>query len=340
MQENIGKQEVLKAGIALVDLGLVTRTWGNISCRIDDKRFAVTPSGIGYDRLTEDSIVVVDIDTCKYEGEIKPSSEKGIHAIAYSLNPETNFVIHTHQTYASVASVTGFSSLAPTDEELSILGGKISKAEYGRPGTGKLKRHVEKALKQGSSAVLMENHGAVLIGCDRETAFKRAAVLEDVCRRTSIDVDMSDELLSASSRLDDDIPLDHKPFYKNYPQFNNIMTLKNRAVTEVMNNTDVLSPMLDDFAQMVGIDMKVCTNVSDAINAIKKRNAVFLKNIGAICCSGSESDCKALLTLINKNSLAYLNAEKNRNSKSLSRFDSKLMRLIYTKSYSKKNKSD
>lgn len=340
MQENIAKQEVLKAGTALVALGLVARTWGNISCRIDDDHFAITPSGISYDRLTEDTIVVVDIHKCNYKGDIKPSSEKRIHAMAYSMNPNTNFVIHTHQVYASSASVTGFLSLAPTEEEAKILGGNISKAKYGLPGTKKLKSNVVKALQQESAAVLMENHGALLVGKDRETAFKRASVLEDVCKRGSIDFDPSEDLSQSSSRFDANIPPDHKSFYENYPRFNNIITLKNHIITEVMNNTTTLVPMLDDFAQMVGIDMKVCSNVSDAISVIKKRNAVFLRNMGAVCCAESQSDCKALLTLVNKNSLTYLNALKNGNAKGLSRFDSKRMRFIYTKQYSKRNKAN
>ena len=74
------KQLVIKAGIEVVEYGLIARTWGNISCRVDDKRFVITPSGRPYETLTPDEIVVVNIDDCSYEGDIKPSSEKGIHA--------------------------------------------------------------------------------------------------------------------------------------------------------------------------------------------------------------------------------------------------------------------
>ena len=101
------KQLVIKAGIEVVEYGLIARTWGNISCRVDDKRFVITPSGRPYETLTPDEIVVVNIDDCSYEGDIKPSSEKGIHAEAYRLRPEVNFVIHTHQMQASVISALG-----------------------------------------------------------------------------------------------------------------------------------------------------------------------------------------------------------------------------------------
>ena len=74
------KQDVIDAGKKLVEYGLIARTWGNVSCRISETQFVITPSGKPYDGLTPDDIVVVNIDDYSYEGDIKPSSEKGIHA--------------------------------------------------------------------------------------------------------------------------------------------------------------------------------------------------------------------------------------------------------------------
>lgn len=338
MKEREAKQEVIKAGKALVQLGLVARTWGNISCRVDDKRFVITPSGIGYEHLSEDNIVLVDIDTCSYQGEVKPSSETRIHADAYDLDPETNFVIHTHQIYASCISVSGFSLLAPEKEETAILGGPIVKAGYGLPGTKKLKENVKKALKQGSFAVLLESHGAVLTGKSRSAAFQRAATLEEVCKRASIHIPLSDTPSLSSSQSDKTIPENHKPFFDRYPEFSYLMVLNSPAAKKVMNKSKKLIPVLDDFAQMAGMDMKVCSSIPEAVRAIKGRNAVFVKGIGAICCAGSKSDCHALLTLVEKNAIVYLNALENGKIKGLSWLDKKLMRFIYTKQYSKRNK--
>ena len=82
---------IIKAGYALVEKGLIARTWGNISARLSDTEFLVTPSGMGYDRLTPDKLVVCKISDCSYEGEIKPSSEKGVHGEAYKYRPDVNF---------------------------------------------------------------------------------------------------------------------------------------------------------------------------------------------------------------------------------------------------------
>ena len=102
------KQQVIDAGLRLVETGLIARTWGNVSCRIDKNSFVITPSGKAYEDLTPKDIVLVSIEDCKYEGNVKPSSEKGIHAACYALRPDCYFVIHTHQKNASAVSTLGF----------------------------------------------------------------------------------------------------------------------------------------------------------------------------------------------------------------------------------------
>ena len=77
------KRAVIQAGRKLVEKGLAARTWGNISMRISDTQFVITPSGLPYDTLTEDKIVTVNIRDVSYEGHVKPSSEAGIHADVY-----------------------------------------------------------------------------------------------------------------------------------------------------------------------------------------------------------------------------------------------------------------
>ncbi|NLA95635.1 MAG: class II aldolase/adducin family protein [Clostridiaceae bacterium] len=182
MEKKQAVEEVLAAGRELVARGLVARTWGNISCRIDEESFVITPSGIDYARLTTETIVQVDLESLAHIGDIKPSSEKGIHAAAYRFNPDTHFVIHTHQAYASYVSVAGFQSLKVTDEEKTALGGDVLRAPYGLPGTKSLRKKVEEKLSLGR-VILMEKHGALITGNSREAAFERSIVLEEVCWR-------------------------------------------------------------------------------------------------------------------------------------------------------------
>ena len=102
IEKRIAQELVVKAGLELMESGLIARTWGNVSARISDNVFVITPSGIPYEKLTPDDIVEVTIDELEYdENGLKPSSEKGVHAAAYKHHPEVDFVIHTHQIAAS-----------------------------------------------------------------------------------------------------------------------------------------------------------------------------------------------------------------------------------------------
>lgn len=172
---------VVKAGIELVASGLIARTWGNVSCRVDENTFVITPSGRDYLSLTPEEIVPVKIADCSYTGDIKPSSEKGIHAEVYLLRPEVNFVIHTHQNQASVISAAGLNCIK-FSHSFPWLGDEILVAPYALPGTKKLRRNVSQvlALTQGQ-AVIMQNHGALCFGRNYEETFQTAYQLEEAC---------------------------------------------------------------------------------------------------------------------------------------------------------------
>jgi L-fuculose-phosphate aldolase len=175
---------VIDAGKKLVSEGLIQRTWGNVSCRISDTQFVITPSGRDYLSLTPDEIVTVNIADLAYEGEIKPSSEKGIHAKCYQLREDVNFVIHTHQTYASILGLSGMDVNAIPAEDAAVLGDCVPVAAYGLPGTGKLRKGVVDALLRAPQAksCLMLHHGALCVGTDMENAFNVAYTLEKVCK--------------------------------------------------------------------------------------------------------------------------------------------------------------
>ena len=148
------KETVIKAGKELVKEGLIQRTWGNVSCRLSDTQFAITPSGRDYLSLTPDEIVIVNIADLSYEGDIKPSSEKGIHAKCYELRPDVNFVIHTHQTFASLLGLSGMDVNTIPEEDAAVLGDCVPLAAYGLPGTGKLRKGVTDALRRAAGEIL------------------------------------------------------------------------------------------------------------------------------------------------------------------------------------------
>lgn len=170
--ENEARALVIEAGHRLLENKLIARTWGNISARISDTEFIITPSGRAYDTLKPEELVKVCMNDLSYEGELKPSSEKGIHAHSYLLREDVNFVIHTHQFYATAICVEG------KDMPFAPCAG------YGLPGTDKLKNAVSKVIAANPTACsfLMEKHGALCLGTDLDNAFALAEELENRCK--------------------------------------------------------------------------------------------------------------------------------------------------------------
>ena len=101
---------------------------------------------------------LVNIADLSYDGDVKPSSEKGIHASAYQLRPEVNFVIHTHQVNASIVSPLGFDINNVAPESAAIIGDHVPMAAYGLPGTGKLRKGVIAAIERSDRQ--SRHHGA------------------------------------------------------------------------------------------------------------------------------------------------------------------------------------
>lgn len=175
------KEQVCIAGQRLLKQNLVKGTWGNISLRYDNDYMIITPSGLNYEGLKANDMVVVNYHTYKYEGVHKPSSEMKLHGEIYKTRKEINAVIHTHQQNASTVATARCEIPPILDDMAQILGPTVRVADYALPGTKKIVKATIKALK-GRKAALMANHGAVVIGNDLEEAFVAAEVLEKTAK--------------------------------------------------------------------------------------------------------------------------------------------------------------
>ena len=175
------KQQIIEGGLRLVKNGLVSGTWGNISIKVDNKYMLITPSGIPYENLNINNIVLVNYLNSKYEGTVKPSSEYGMHCEIYKTRKKINAVIHTHQMNALTVA-TAQREVPPILEDMAqIIGPSVRVADYALPSTKKIAKKTVKALK-GRNAALMANHGAVCIGRDLDEAFVVSQVLEKSCK--------------------------------------------------------------------------------------------------------------------------------------------------------------
>ena len=175
------RQQIIEGGLRLVKEGLVARTWGNISIRVDETHMLITPSGRTYEDLTPEDIVLVNYHTSKHEGTIKPSSEKELHCEIYRTRKNIHAVIHTHQMNASTVAAAHREVPPILDDMAQIIGPSVRVAEYALPSTKKITKKTVSALK-GRNAALMANHGAVCVGRDLEEAFVVCQVLEKACK--------------------------------------------------------------------------------------------------------------------------------------------------------------
>ena len=171
------RQALVDCGKCLVETGLVQGTWGNISVRMDDKYMLVTPSGLDYLRLGPDDMVKVEIATMKYDGNIKPTSEKGLHAEVYKRRPDVNAVVHTHSKYLSVFAAAE-EDMSVLEEYQEIFGEKVALAAYGLPGTDKLSKNTADALGD-NFGVIMSHHGMASCGASLDEAFENCRKLEE-----------------------------------------------------------------------------------------------------------------------------------------------------------------
>jgi len=181
MEHLIERELLVNAGLRLLHEGLVSRTWGNISIKVNDSEMLVTPSGKFYDEVSPNDMVLVNFKTNEYKSEIKPSSEFKMHSGIYNDRKDVNAIIHTHQMNASTCAAARREVPPVLDDLAQIIGPSVRVAEYALPSTNKIVKATVKALK-GRNAALMANHGAVCVGRDIDEAFVVCQVLEKGCK--------------------------------------------------------------------------------------------------------------------------------------------------------------
>lgn len=172
------KRTVVEAGLNMVRQGLTVGTWGNISVRDSDTNLVyISPSGIDYEEVREEDVVVLNSQLEVVDGTARPSIEKPMHVAVYNAREDVNAVIHIHPLYSSVLGVNGMALPGVSEDFVQIVGDKIICAEYALPGTQDLARNVVQALGD-RNAVLLPNHGTLCVGRHMKEAFKVCFVVE------------------------------------------------------------------------------------------------------------------------------------------------------------------
>ena len=183
---------------------LVVWTAGNVSARVPGAELLVIkPSGLSYDEITPESMVVTDLDGKLVEGDLQPSSDTAAHAYVYKHLPEVGGVVHTHSTYA-----TGWSARAePIPCVLTMIadefGGDIPVGPFALIGDDSIGQGIVETLRDHrSTAVLMRNHGVFTIGPSAKAAVKAAVMTEDVARTVHLSRQLGEPIPIAQADID------------------------------------------------------------------------------------------------------------------------------------------
>ncbi|MGO4584471.1 L-ribulose-5-phosphate 4-epimerase [Arthrobacter sp. 2RAF6] len=217
------RREVCDLHAELTRYELVVWTAGNVSARVPGHDLMVIkPSGVSYDQLTPESMVVTDLHGVPVAGgsdgavwgnpALSPSSDTAAHAYVYRNMPDVGGVVHTHSTYATAWAARG----EPIPCVLTMMGdefgGTIPVGPFALIGDDSIGRGIVDTLRASHSpAVLMQNHGPFTIGKDARSAVKAAVMCEEVARTVHI-----------SRQLGEPLPIDAAQIESLYDRYQNV----------------------------------------------------------------------------------------------------------------------
>ncbi len=189
------KEKVFHANLELVKQGLVIYTWGNVSDR-EKGLVAIKPSGLDYDKMTADDMVVVDLEGNIVEGKLRPSSDTPTHLALYRAFPAIGGVVHTHSTYATAWSQAGLDipNIGTTHADYfhkdipctADMTAEEVRGDYELETGNVIVRRFADIDPTATPAVLVKNHGPFTWGKDPADAVHNAVVLEQVAKMAFI----------------------------------------------------------------------------------------------------------------------------------------------------------
>ncbi|MDQ1652538.1 MAG: L-ribulose-5-phosphate 4-epimerase [Cryptosporangiaceae bacterium] len=198
------RHEVSELHAELVRYNLVAWTAGNVSGRVPGAGlFIIKPSGVDYDEIAPDTMILCDLDGNVVEGDLSPSSDTAAHAYVYRAMPEVGGVVHTHSPYASAWAARGEPVPCVLTAMADEFGGEIPIGPFALIGSDDSGKGIEATLRGSRSpAVLMRNHGVFTIGRTARAAVKAAVMCEDVARTVHLTRQLGDPQPIARADVD------------------------------------------------------------------------------------------------------------------------------------------
>jgi L-ribulose-5-phosphate 4-epimerase len=189
------KAEICELNLELPRGGLVTWTSGNVSGRDRETGLVVIkPSGIRFEALRPEHMVVVDDHGQTVEGDLKASSDVFTHCVIYRGRPDVYGVVHTHSRYATAFAAVGKTIPPVLTAICDEFGGTIPLGKLELIGNEDIGREVLRSIGD-SPAILMQNHGVFTIGKTPEAAVKAAVMVEDVAHTVFVAMQLGEPIV-------------------------------------------------------------------------------------------------------------------------------------------------
>jgi len=175
------RKEIVRAALFLREAGLVTGSAGNVSVREPGTGcFLITPSGLDYRLMQAKDIVRIDQATGCVEGRRRPSTERELHGQIYKAREDVNAIVHHHSPYATAISVARRTIPNILDEGSDLT--PVQTVEYAPSGTPELATSAAARLADGCNAVLLANHGVVVVGGNLKESLTRSVEVERLAK--------------------------------------------------------------------------------------------------------------------------------------------------------------
>jgi len=171
------REEIVRYGRALHERCFVAAMDGNLSVRLPDERFLVTPTGISKGAMRPGDMVIVNQEGKRIAGRRHVTSEIGMHLLIYRMRPDVSAIVHAHPPTATGFAAAGIALTEPLVCEVVMGLGCIPLARYGTPGTSELAQTLEPYVAD-YDAILMSNHGVVTYGDTLEHAYMKMETVE------------------------------------------------------------------------------------------------------------------------------------------------------------------
>lgn len=181
MDEKSARTEIVKAGRKLYERSLVAGSDGNLSVRINDKHIIATPAGVSKGELTEDSLIVTDLEGGVMSGSGMPSSELKLHLALYKARDDILAVLHAHPPAATAFALEALPIGNNLAESALTFPGGVPVAPYEKPGGAAIAAGAVMHIGR-KNALLLERHGAVTVGENIESAYMRMETLENIAK--------------------------------------------------------------------------------------------------------------------------------------------------------------